>query len=290
MTARNDAYLTARESAENLKLKNVAARWHECLQTFEAEWSPWYTPPAHPHDTSHTSHSSHSSSFHSPPGVAYYELSKHRDLYLRRMTMTQLPSPIDHNGAAYLEGKKQDQSRFTVGGGLDAAVTHLSIPHSSHSSASRVVLPFRKSAGVPDDSSGSGGNSGNGSGPNWGDDDEGAEDIVEENAASVGIAGGLANLLHWSEKRPQWTYIFHWAADERLLFESDAMQIKLDQVAAGTVVLTNKCLYFHARRYMDGVSAAQKPLKDEKWRLDRVVEAYGRRYLLQHCAIEMFFE
>jgi hypothetical protein len=83
----------------------------------------------------------------------------------------------------------------------------------------------------------------------------------------------------------QWTYIFHWASDERLLFESDAMQIKLDQVAAGTVVLTNKCLYFHARKYMDGMSAAHRPFTDRRWHLDRIVEAYGRRYLLQHCAI-----
>jgi hypothetical protein len=57
---------------------------------------------------------------------------------------------------------------------------------------------------------------------------------------------------------------------------------------AGTVILTNKCLYFHSRKHM-GAMSTQQPLVDKCWHLDRVAEAYGRRYLLQNCAIELFF-
>jgi hypothetical protein len=60
------------------------------------------------------------------------------------------------------------------------------------------------------------------------------------------ITGGFANYLHpWNEKRPQWTYIFHWASDERLLFESDAMQIKLDQVHIYPYMYILLCIYFY---------------------------------------------
>jgi len=263
MSARNDHRLAASETAENLKLKNVAARWHECLQTFEEDWSPWTLEEAPTQGQGQAQEGGHDE------GRAHFELSKHRDLYLRRMTMTKLAQPIDHNHAAYLEGKLKDQSRFAHG--LDIA--------EANTPAGRALLPFKRGVSATTDKNAFGEQ-----GMNWEDDEE-----VEE-ATAPSIAGGLANLLHWNEKRPQWTHVFHWSSDERLLFESDAMQIKLDQVAAGTVVLTNKCLYFHARKYMDGMSAAHRPFTDCRWHLDRIVEAYGRRYLLQHCAIEMFFE
>ena len=58
----------------------------------------------------------------------------------------------------------------------------------------------------------------------------------------------------------------------------------------GSVILTNKCLYFHSRKNMGGLaSLQQQPFSDKCWHLERIVEAYGRRYLLQNCAIELFF-
>jgi hypothetical protein len=67
-------------------------------------------------------------------GRAHFELSKHRDVYLRRMTMTRLVQPIDHNNAAYLEGKMKDQSRYEQGVGYDL--------HESNTPAGRALLLY----------------------------------------------------------------------------------------------------------------------------------------------------
>jgi hypothetical protein len=283
MSNRNDSRVAAQESAENLKLKNVAARWHDCIQTFEEDWSPWRVdePPAEVEEV----------------GVCRYELSKHRDLYLRRMASTRLAQPTYHKDAAYLEGKMKDQYQYE-NSTLDAANMRAVVPSTQ---SGRAVLPFKSRTA----------NDKSGATSSWGDDDEDA--VAEEATSASSIAGGIANLLYWNEKRPHWTYMFHWAPDERLLFESEAMQIKLDQIVAGasstrphtiylvrylppfafvgSVILTNKSLYFHSKKNMGGLASKvqQQPFIDKCWHLERIVEAYGRRYLLQNCAIELFF-
>jgi len=262
MSNRNDGRVAAVESADNLKLKNIAARWHDCLQTFEEDWSPWRVDEA--------------ISPHEAIGCARYELSKHRDSYLRRMATTKLAQPTYHKDAAYLEGKIKDQTNYEQG--LDG----IDLPAPVVSTANR-GLPFKSRAA--NDKSGSATYTTTSS--SWGDEDEDA--IVEEASNANIIAAGISTLLYWNEKRPHWTYVFHWAPDEKLMFESEAMHIQLDQTVAGSVILTNKCLYFHSRKHMGGLAVTQQPFTDKCWHLDRIVEAYGRRYLLQNCAIELFF-
>lgn len=209
MSNRNDGRVASQESSENLKLKNIAARWHDCIQTFEEDWSPWRI------DEGSTT---------GEIGCAHYELSKHRDFYLRRMATTKMSQPTNHRDAAYLEGKIKDQSAFersmdvTVSG-VDLPATHNSTNASAGARGGSGLLPFKSRAANDKNAS------------SWGDDDEDA--MVEEATSANSIAGGIATLLYWNEKRPHWTYMFHWASDERLMFESEAMQIKLDQTVAG---------------------------------------------------------
>jgi hypothetical protein len=113
------------------------------------------------------------------------------------------------------------------------------------------------------------------------------------------------------KQRPLWTHLFHWQSDEKLLLMSDVTRIQLDQIVAGTLILTNRCIYFHYKKRLGGlgiakISSQQQPSSsnvhpdgtttthhliqsDKRWYLDRLTEAYGRRYLSQNCAIELFF-
>lgn len=208
MSTRNDTRGAAQEAAENLKLKNVAARWHECIQTFEEDWSPWRLDEAVLSEDELI-------------GCARYELSKHRDLYLRHMATTKLSTPTFHRDAAYLESKIKDQHEF------ENTLSNMPSPAATTSTApgARGQLPFKSRAATDK------------AGNSWGDEDEEIA-AAEETTSATSIAGGIANLLYWNEKRPHWTYLFHWAPDERLMFESEAMQIKLDQIVAGKNLLS----------------------------------------------------
>jgi hypothetical protein len=78
--------------------------------------------------------------------------------------------------------------------------------------------------------------------------------------------------------------------------------------------MTNKALYFHPRKITGGLgmsdttsfstsqsttsassaedtdgSLSPQVLQDRRWQLDRLVELYRRRYVLENCAIELFF-
>jgi Beige/BEACH domain/PH domain associated with Beige/BEACH len=66
-------------------------------------------------------------------------------------------------------------------------------------------------------------------------------------------------------------------------------QVQLELMISGVLVLTNKTLYFHPNKIVGGLSTNKKPLTDHRWHIDRLLEAYGRRFLLQNCAIELFF-
>lgn len=164
----------------------------------------------------------------------------------------------------------------------------------------------------------------------WGDDDI-FEDSKSSNPAGTNSSGNMnpsledeanasgytgmvevskkrlvATFFHSNEgeKRPAWTYFFHWQSDERILLQQEVTQITVDQTVAGTLLLTNKCLYFHGKKRMAATaissshsnnhnassgSGASAPYIDRRWYLDQLIEIYGRRYLLQNCAIELFF-
>ena len=98
------------------------------------------------------------------------------------------------------------------------------------------------------------------------------------------FAGGNA-----AEKRPLCSFVYTWATDERMQLVSTVTQVQLEMMTTGFLILTNKALYYHPQGVVGGLAPRSKPLKDRRWCLHRLLEAYGRRYLLQNRAIELFF-
>jgi len=48
-------------------------------------------------------------------------------------------------------------------------------------------------------------------------------------------------------------------------------------------------LYFHPKKRVGGFSVRLDEFRNRRWKLDRLVECYGRRYLLQNSGVELFF-
>lgn len=289
----------SKRAVEALRLKQVASSWQECIHNFESDWSPWY-------NQEYTDHA--------VPGKAYYELTRLKDTRMRRMILTRLPESIDTSHAAYTEGKLRDQQLFEaiqskslpIGSqnpSLDPSTAMDSIPMSFlKPEMYKMLTSLKKSPS------------------NW-DDDEDEEEMMDSfdeldanglyqkpnpsiegkslsaptssNIASV--IGGAKNLVmnpffsSSNLERPLWSYAFHWESDEKVQLIMDATQIQLQQTIKGTLLLTNKYLYFHPKTQTGGLGSASNAFYDLRWHLDRLVETYGRRYLLQSCAIELFF-
>jgi hypothetical protein len=273
--------------AQNLlKTKNVAACWHECIQRFEDDWSPWMaTNPAEGGANTDGSRVE-------PKGVSYYELSKHRDCKLRNMLLTKLPEAIDHRDHAYLESKMKDQFSYLANQQQQDRVLSEGAAATASSTVSKVNLPVKFTPLAFATNQRNHQSQAQQSNNNWGDLEDEDDNTEEGGKTSTFTAGDLINPLGFfiaQEKRPAWTYMFSWAADERVLLIMDANQIQLDQVISGTILLSNKCLYFHCKKRLGGLARAAKPFVDRKYQHDRLFEAYGRRYLLQNSAVELFF-
>jgi hypothetical protein len=140
-----------------------------------------------------------------------------------------------------------------------------------------------------------------------------SQGVVNNSSGWIGLSGIQGEN---DKQRPLWTYLFSWQNDEKMLYITDVTRIQLDEIIAGTLILTNKCIYFHYKKRLGGL--AKKSLanneslaaaassssasestssshvntqtqSDKRWYLDRLLEVYGRRYLSQNCGIELFF-
>lgn len=91
--------------------------------------------------------------------------------------------------------------------------------------------------------------------------------------------------------RPQWAFAFERSSDEKEVYASDATLVELEHSIFGSVFLTNKKLYFHPKRVIEGSIANNRgrALKTRCWVLECLNETYGRRHLLKNCGIELFF-
>ena len=264
MLYREQTRAAAKRTEEALTLKNVAVQWEDCMRIFEMDWSPWCAT---------SSWDQRAQGERAAEG--HFELSKHKDSLMRRMLLTRSPEPIDHSDAAYLEGKQRDQMLFELGLPLNSvlpgdAAAGTPDQHFSSILKNDLVRPPHNKADL------------------WGEEEEDGDDEV--------LPGGKGQHLNQlnifgnaSEKRPQWTYAFNWHSDERALLQLEASQITIEKVLFGVLLLTNKFLYFHPRKQTGGLAQESKSYQDQRWHLDRLVEAYGRRYLLQNCAIELLF-
>ena len=214
-------------SNDSMLLKKVASNWHDCLSTFEMDWSPW---------------ADDLSGNKSPKvdeegrrlirsgcridGVSEYEISELRDSRMRRMILTRAADPVDHRDSAYREGKQRGSWN------KDASFTSQRDHSASFTTqrASFLQLDLSKIRNI--------------GGAAWGDDADladgmgssvhgdlpgspisGPGSVREEvnggglGGAGRGIIGGLGALVFTSgtaERRPDCSYVFQWAPEERM--------------------------------------------------------------------------
>ena len=190
-------------------------------------------------------------------GLKCFELTRHVDRFCRRMVLTRSGDPIDHSGALYYNEKRRlgvQESAAT-----DAAID-LAVPSSFLRDALKLTMDSRKQN----------------MGEDWGNE---TSFILEENAPAL------------QEKRPQWSVNYDWAADEVVVYSSEASMVCLECTMSGTVVLTNRHLYFNPRKQTGGLinDNQGRYLKTRRWVLECLQETFGRRHLLKNCGIELFF-
>lgn len=119
--------------------------------------------------------------------------------------------------------------------------------------------------------------------------EEGWDKIVSEDFEYVGAEGDTDT----------WAKAFIWAENEAIVAHVEpVMVITLQTFVTGRVLLTTHGLYFHQTGDEMNVITRQ-PIeinpedigepKDRRWRLSRITEIHGRRFLLRHQALEIFF-
>lgn len=96
-----------------------------------------------------------------------------------------------------------------------------------------------------------------------------------------------------------WARKFMWAEGERFVHSFDSVVIvTIRTTREGTLLLTNHSIYFHQTGESIDVITKEKveddgkagPTKqDKKWRLSRLTDIHGRRYMLKAQALELFF-
>jgi len=119
------------------------------------------------------------------------------------------------------------------------------------------------------------------------DQDEGWDKIDTEEIQDVDADG----------ESDAWAKAFMWVDGESVVAHFEpVMIVSLQSVVEGKVLLTTHGLYF--RQIGDEINvmtkepideAAASDSKDKRWRLARLSEIHGRRYMLRHQAIELFF-
>ena len=118
--------------------------------------------------------------------------------------------------------------------------------------------------------------------------DNGTSNVVEE-AEENEVAELLSNDSY------SWTKEFAWSSGECFVQSFDTVSIiTLQTVTDGELVLTSHSLYF--RPYSDTVNImTRESVKDEAedgvkcWRLSRLTDVHGRRYILRAQALELLF-
>lgn len=244
------------KATELPELRRVATSWDDCLRKFDHEWSPWYVSDK--------------------ANKIQYVTSKHRDSRMRRMLLLKSHEFIDHSLEGYQQGKTRD---------------HHTNDTSVHSDLSQWAK--LRSATLHSEMASN----------TWAEDsNENEVDLSSDSVTSTGknlektaadIFGKLAvNIVEKvvEKQPPAWVIAFgNWSSDEKLQHIFEAMKIELEIVILGDLILSNKNVYFHPKKAIGGLSESYKSFKDKRWHLDRLVEAYGRRYLLQNCGIELFF-
>ena len=95
-----------------------------------------------------------------------------------------------------------------------------------------------------------------------------------------------------------WARKFMWAEGERFVhsFES-VLIVSIQHTKGGTLLLTSHSVYFHQKGDTIDVMTKEKievdknrsAKQDRKWKLNRLTDIHGRRYMLKAQALELFF-
>lgn len=119
--------------------------------------------------------------------------------------------------------------------------------------------------------------------------DEEWDKVDTEEIVDVDIDGGTDS----------WAKAFVWAEGESAIARFEpVMIVSLQSFVEGKVLLTTHGLYFHqlgdeinaiTKEPMKGSEATEVDTKDRRWRLVRLTEVHGRRFMLRPQALELFF-
>lgn len=290
INTRESSRQLAKRSQESDRIRHVAELWHDCLKRFESDWSPWCVGPSTSTDGS------------APDASAIQnEMGRHKDCYLRRMLITKGSEVVDLSDCAYLETKQKMNQILEEATDQEKEVLMQLRRRQSVSDGEEIkesiVSKKRSDSFIMKSLLISGGNASShgDTEAEWGDYyDTGDGDEGDKANEDTPNTSGLGQIFQSAvaEKRPPWTRFFQWAPDEKILLSmSDVCDLQCDQVMTGTLLITNKCLYFHPIKKVGGLRANPKPgtFKNRCWHINRITEMYGRRYLLQNCAVELFF-
>ena len=96
-----------------------------------------------------------------------------------------------------------------------------------------------------------------------------------------------------------WARKFMWAEGEHFVHNFESVVIVSIQCTRdGTLLLTSHSLYFHQTEDTIDVMTKEKmeddgkngpSRQDKKWKLNRLTDVHGRRYMLKAQALELFF-
>lgn len=93
-----------------------------------------------------------------------------------------------------------------------------------------------------------------------------------------------------------WARKFMWTEGERLVHSFESIVIvSIESTRAGTLLLTTHSIYFHQIGETlnvitkEAMEAGDDKKEDKKWRLNRLTDIHGRRYMLKAQAVELFF-
>jgi hypothetical protein len=118
------------------------------------------------------------------------------------------------------------------------------------------------------------------------------EENDEDHTVAANDSDGLEDIDGWAKA-------FIWSDNESVVARFDSvMVVTLQYLVEGKLLLTTHGLYFH--RTVDEINSVTKePMaksaqtsledNDRRWRLSRLAEVHGRRYMLRTQALELFF-
>lgn len=121
------------------------------------------------------------------------------------------------------------------------------------------------------------------------ENDDGWDKIDTEEIQDVDNEGGTDS----------WATAFIWAESESIVARFEpVMIVSLQSFVEGKILLTTHGLYFHqlgdeinaiTREAVESVDGTGVDTKDKRWRLARLTEVHGRRFMHRPQALELFF-